>query len=367
MLTRRDFALRLAGSLAGTEMALAQGAVAPGDVPAGVIWLNANENPEGPPQAAIEAMRSALASSGRYHFQDYREFTATVAASEGLSPYQVQIGAGSTEVLSIAVQVLTAPDRPLITVEPTFEVPMDLARSLGRPVVRIPLTPPYAADVKRLAAEAARAGGGLIYLCNPNNPTGSVTPKADIAWLAANLPAGAVLLLDEAYFHFGDTADLESGLGFVQQGRDVMVARTFSKIWGMAGLRCGFVCAPPGLLARLSPYRNNVISYPARQAVMAALAEAGKILPDRRARYLKTRRELCEWLTEREVPFIESHANFVMIEVGRDARELIGEMTRRGVAVGRPFPPLLNMMRVSIGTDPDMARFREVFWGVYRG
>jgi histidinol-phosphate/aromatic aminotransferase/cobyric acid decarboxylase-like protein len=156
-------------------------------------------------------------------------------------------------------------------------------------------------------------------------------------------------------------------LTYVSQGKDVLVARTFSKIWGMAGLRCGFLCARPELIARLSPFRNNIISYPTTRAVLAALAEAERVLPERRARYLRTRRELCEWLTAHNVPFIESHANFVMIEVGRDALGLIGAMTRQGVAVGRPFPPLTNMVRVSIGSDRDMARFREVFWTVYQG
>lgn len=366
MLTRRSFAAGLGFAARWTESALAQRALISGDLPADTVWLNANENPEGPPKASIEAMSAALATTGRYHYQEYRDFYSAVAQSEGLTPDQIQIGAGSTEVLNIAVQVFTSATRPLIVPEPTFEVPAEMARALGRPVVRVPLAEGYSADVKRLSEEAGKAGGGLIYLCNPNNPTGSITPKAGLAWLAANLPANTVLLVDEAYVHFADSPELEPALAFVRQGREVIVTRTFSKIWGMAGLRAGFACARPELIARMADFRNNVISYVTTRAVRAGLEQAAAILPERRQRLIRTRRELCRWLTEREIPYIESQANFVMIDVGRDARELIHAMPRRGVAVGRPFPPLTNMLRVSLGTERDMARFCEVFWSLYR-
>lgn len=365
MLTRRRFTagLFLAGS---PEVALAQRALIPGDLPAGMVWLNANENPEGPPRVSLEAMAAAMPATGRYHYQEYRDFYRAVASSEGLGPEQIQIGAGSTEVLNIAVQTFTSSSLPLIAPEPTFEVPVEIARALGRPVIRVSLTPQYGADVKRLAEEAGKAGGGLIYLCNPNNPTGAPATKAELAWLVSNLPAGTVLLVDEAYIHFADSPDVESALGYVRQEKDVIVMRTFSKIWGMAGLRAGFGCAHPGLISKMAAFRNNVISYLTARAVMAGLAGAAAILPDRRARLLKTRRELCQWLKDRKVPYIESQANFVMLDVGRDAREFIAAMPPRGVAVGRLFPPLTNMLRVSLGTDSDMARFREVFWSLYQ-
>ncbi len=366
MLTRRAFSAALL-SLAGPEFALAQRALVTGDLPPDTVWLNANENPEGPPRASIEAMTAALPTSGRYHYQEYREFNTAVAQSEGLERNQIHIGAGSTEVLNIAVQVFTSPTRPVIVPEPTFEVPTEMARALGRPVVRTALTPEYTADVKRLVEQARQSGGGLIYLCNPNNPTGTFTPKAELAWLVANLPPETVLLVDEAYIHFAEAPELESALGFVREGRSVVVTRTFSKIWGMAGLRAGFACASPELIGQMAPFRNNVISAVTVQAVKAALANAATVLPDRRKRLMETRRELCGWLKDRGLKYLPSQANFLMIDVGRDARELIYAMPRRGVAVGRPFSPLDNMLRVSIGTPKDMERFREVFWQVYQG
>jgi histidinol-phosphate/aromatic aminotransferase/cobyric acid decarboxylase-like protein len=237
---------------------------------------------------------------------------------------------------------------------------------MGRAVIQVPLEPPYAPDVRKLVEHAEKAGGGLIYLCNPNNPTSTVVPKKDLAWMVDNLPPNTVAVIDEAYSHFADTPEFESALGYVRQGKNVVVTRTFSKIYGMAGLRAGFACAPPELIAKMAPFRMNVISIVTARAVLAALDESKTLLPERRARYIRVRRELCEWLRDRSLPYIEPQANFVMIDVGRDVRDFISAMPPKGVAVGRPFPPMTNFLRVTIGTDRDMAKFRDVFWSVYK-
>jgi len=151
----------------------------------------------------------------------------------------------------------------------------------------------------------------------------------------------------------------------VRQGKDVIVTRTFSKIYGMAGLRAGFACARPDLIAKMEPYRNNVISIIAVRAVLAALAEAKTLLAARKAKLMATREEMCAWLRAKGLRYIPPQANFMMIDVGRDVRTIGPVLARRGVAVSRPFPPLGRMMRVSIGTDGEMAKFREVFWSVY--
>jgi len=371
MLTRRSFAGVGLTALAGRmlpEMAYAQRAAVHGTLPKDMVWLNANENPDGPPRSSIEAMAKVLPEGGRYHYQEFGAFYAAVARSEDLAPEQILVGSGSSEILHAAVDAFTSPARPLIAAVPTYEGPLDVAsRGLGRTVVRVPLEPPYVPDVKRLVAEAEKAGGGLIYLCNPNNPTSTVTPKKDLAWMVANLPPNTVLVVDEAYIHFGDTPELESALSYVREGKSVVVTRTFSKIYGMAGLRAGFGCAPPELIARMAPFRNNVISIVTVRSVLAALEEARTLLPDRRARLIRTRREQCAWLRDRGLAYIEPQANFLMIDVGRNAREFIEAMPPKGVAVGRPFPPMNNFLRVTIGTDAEMARFREVFWSVYKG
>lgn len=370
MITRRGFAARLGTAVAMgrmlPEMAYAQRAVVQGNLPKDMVWLNANENPLGPPKSSLAAMADVLTSSGRYHYQEVREFYAALAQSEDLRPENILAGCGSSEMLHAAVHAFTAPDRPLIVMHPTYEGPPEVTRALHREVIQVPLLPDYSADVRKLAEEARKAHGGLIYMCNPNNPTASITPKAQVAWLVDNLPADTILLIDEAYIHFGESKDLESALPYVRQGKNVVVARTFSKIYGMAGVRAGFVCAAPELVHQMQPYRTNVLSVIAMRGVTAALAERSSLLPERQAVNARVRRELCAWLRERHLTYIEPQANFMMIDVGRNAREFITKMPPMGVAVGRPFPPLDHMLRVTIGTEREMQKFREVFWQVYR-
>jgi histidinol-phosphate aminotransferase len=350
------------------EMAFAQrAAVNAADLPKDMVWLNANENPAGPPQVSLAAMREVLPTSGRYHYQEFRDIYATIARSEELSPEQIITGCGSSEVLHTSVDLLTSPTRPLISVAPAYEAPIELTRTLGRPVVLTKLREDYTADVKKLAEEADKAKGGVIYICNPNNPTSAMTTAKDIDWLVSNLPARTTLIVDEAYIHFSESPELKTALPYVRQGKDVIVTRTYSKIYGMAGLRVGFAAARPDIIEKLAPLRMNVIPIVSARAVTAALGEQQKILTERRASMAKTRRELCAWLRDGKIKYIEPQANFIMIDTGRNAKEFIAAMPRMGVAPGRPFPPLDNMLRVTIGTDPEMAKFREVFWKVYKG
>ena len=372
MPTRRNFFAQLGAAAAAArmlpEMAYAQRAAVQGaDLPKDMVWLNANENPAGPPKCSLDAMRDVLPASGRYHYNEFSAIYAAIAKSEDLSPGQIITGCGSSEVLHTSVDAFTSSTRPLISVTPAYEGPIDTARALGRPVVLTKLREDYTADVHTLAEEADKAHGGLIYLCNPNNPTSAVTTAKDVDWLVANLPANTILLVDEAYIHFVERPDVASALPYVRQGKNVIVARTFSKIYGMAGLRVGFAAAKPEYIEKLQPLRMNVISIVSARAVVAALKERDTILPGRKAGLAKTRTELCAWLRARDVKYIEPNANFIMIDTGRNAREFIAAMPRLGVAPGRPFPPLDTMLRVSIGTDEEMEKFREVFWKVYRG
>ena len=364
MVSRRGFgktvgALAVA-SAAGVEAAFAQRAMVGGAAPAGTVWLNANEHPDGPPQGAMMLMASALGASGRYHYQEFPEFYNAVARADQFTSDQMLVGAGSTEILHMALEAFTSPTKPLIVIDPTFEFPAEVAKAAGHPVISVPLRKDYAADVKRIAAEADKAKGGLIYICNPNNPTASLTPKEDVAWLVANLPAGVVLLMDEAYFHFADSPKAESALRYVREGKNVLVARTFSKIYGMAGLRIGTGYAKPELIHQMAPYRNNVISYVSARGVLGALAETN-IVQVRREKMSTARTALCTWLKENKLNYIEPQANFMMIDVGRPAPQVIAKMLTKGVAIGRPFPTYPNMVRVTIGSEQDMGAFRKAF------
>lgn len=309
----------------------------------------------------MEAMQRVLGSSNRYHYHEFAAFYKTLAASEKLDANQILVGAGSSEVLHAAVDAFTSPKRPFITSWPTYEAGPELAGVEGHPVVKLPLTSNHAPDVKRLVAEAARSGGGMIYICNPNNPTASIIGKQDLEWTVANLPSDTVLLVDEAYFHFATSPETESAMKYVHQGKNVVVLRTFSKIYGMAGLRAGFAAGRPDLIEKMTPYRNNVIGIVTVRAVLAALDLGPKLLDERREKIARTRTEMCAWLKEKKIGFIEPHTNFMMIDTGRDVRQVGPAMLAKGVAVGRPFPPYDKMLRVTIGTDADMARFRSAF------
>jgi len=369
MISRRRFVRHLGciaavGQLAG-EAFLARRAWAGAAPRDDMVWLDANENPAGPPLSAIKAIVDGAAATARYHFDEFVAFADAIAGSESLTREQVVFGIGSSDVIDAAICAFTSSSKPMMTATSTYEIPVEFARRLGKKVVQIPLMEDWAFPVRKLAEEAERAGGGLIYLCNPNNPTSSLTPQNDIGWLAANLPPQTVLLVDEAYIDFLPRADVMSATRYVRSDRSVIVTRTFSKIYGMAGARAGFGCARPDLVRTMRPFLDNVIPILGLRAATAALGESATLIPGRRAAVARTRSELCDWLRQKRIPYIEPHANFVMMDIGRDVRAFGSEMFRKGVAVGRPFSSLKEMLRVTVGTDVEMARFRDAFWQVY--
>lgn len=359
MFSRRAFAGMIAAGL--TEAAFAQRAKLSGVAPADTVWINGNEFPEGPPQASVDAMAQVIGSSNRYHYQEFPAFYAKLAENEGLTADEILVGAGSSEPLHAAVEAFTSPTVPLIIPMPTYEAAPELTRYKGHPVIETPLNAQMAPDVRRLASEADKAGGGLIYIVNPNNPTSTITTSDDMAWLVANLPKNTYVLVDEAYLHYATSPEASTSFRFIKEGKNVIVTRTFSKIYGMAGLRVGYIAGRPDLIKRMEPYRNNVISIVSVRAVLAALDLGPKMLEERKAKIVHTRTELCNWLGNNKYKFIPPQANFMMIETGRDAKQIQAEMLAKGVAIGRPFPPLNTMIRVSIGTDTEMAKFRKVF------
>ena len=275
-----------------------------GEVPADTVWLNANENPEGPPETSRAAIAQAIVDAGRYHHRAFPALHAALARSAGVASEQVTVGAGSTEVLHCALDAFTSPAHPLVTIWPTWGMTSEVAAAAGRRVIRVQLNRDWSADVERLAHEAGRAGAGVVHLGNPNNPTSSATGRQSIAGLVENLPPATVLLVDEAYIHFADAPKIESALRYVRDGRSVVVTRTFSKLYGMAGVRVGFGCAPAGLIRRMQPFRNNVISILGARAAMAAVALGDAFVAERRARRNRIRAEFCAWLDRRGCQYI---------------------------------------------------------------
>jgi histidinol-phosphate aminotransferase len=360
MMSRRRFgALSLA--VAAPEIAFAQHAAVQGAVPADTVWLNANENPDGPAAEAKEAISRAISEAGRYNHRAFPALHEALAHLAVIETDQVMPGAGSTEVLHCALDAFTSASKPLITTWPTWEMARDVVEAAGRRVVKVQLTKQWSADVERMAYEAKQAGGGVIHLGNPNNPTSSVTPKSELRWLAEHLPPSTVLLVDEAYIQFANPIEVESAATYVREGRSVIATRTFSKLYGMAGVRVGFGCGRSDLLKQMQPFRNNVISILGARAAMAAVQLGDEFVRTRRAARNRPRAELCDWLDRKGLRYIPPQANFVLIDIRRNVQDIIPKMLVEGVAVGRRFDSLDTWMRVAIGTEMEMAKFRAVF------
>lgn len=358
MLSRRELAWLPAVS------ALAQHAAVQGDVPEGTVWLNANENPEGPPQESREAIARSIAEAGRYSHRVFPLLNESLARSVGLATDQVLPGTGSTEILHCALDAFTSANRPLVTIWPTWEMMRDVAEASGRRVIKVPLTKDWAADVERLASEANKTNAGIVHLGNPNNPTSSITPKARLQWLVERLPESTVLVVDEAYIQFADSPDAESCVRYVRDGRNVVVTRTFSKLYGMAGVRVGFGCARKDLIQRMQPFRNNVISIIGARAAMAALELGPAFVEDRRNRRNAIRAQICAWLQKNDFRYVTPQGNFVLIDMKTDVAALLPRMLTAGVAVGRRFEAVSNWMRVAIGTPAEMQRFQDALLSV---
>jgi histidinol-phosphate aminotransferase len=325
--------------------------------PGGPILLNANENAYGlfpsVEKAAVEGLRVA----NRYPFKIYNDVVERVASYNKVSSKQLLLGNGSTEVLAMASRAFTGPGRKLIAAVPTFEASLAYSRERGAQVVEVPLTAGYAHDLDAMLASAGN-DTGLVYICNPNNPTASLTPRRDIEAFLRKLPADTYVLIDEAYHHFA--ADSPDYVSFIDKPVDdprLIVARTFSKVYGMAGLRLGYSVAAEKTTGLLQAWQlednGNMI---ALHAGLAALAD-DTAMRAAVARNAADRKEFMRQAAVRGLHAIPSYANFAMVETGRPVRQVIQHFRQDNIAVGRPFPRMENFLRVSFSRPDDMAAF----------
>ena len=321
----------------------------------GAVLINANENPLGPCDSARAAITALIPNGGRYEDELTDELTKTIAAKEGLKPEYISVYAGSSEPLHFSVLAFTSKDRPYVTADPGYEAGARAAQAVSARVIKVPLTSSHAHDVKAMVAADPRAG--LLYICNPNNPTGTITPREDIEHALANKPAGSILLIDEAYIHFSNQP---SSLDMVRDDKDVIVLRTFSKIYGMAGVRCGFAAGRPDLLARLQPFGRNPMPIFAVAAAKASLDDP-KVVAQRRKYTGDVRRETLAWLTSRGYAVTESTSNCFMVDTKKPSHDVIAAMAAQNVFVGRPWPAWPSWVRVTVGTPQEMAQFRTAF------
>jgi histidinol-phosphate aminotransferase len=325
--------------------------------PDGPKLLNSNENAYGMFPSVEKAAVEGLRVANRYPFKIYNDVVERVAAYNKISSKQVLLGNGSTEVLAMCSRAFTGPGKKLIAAVPTFESSLAYSRNCGAQVVEVPLTASYAHDLEAILARTG-TDTGLVYICNPNNPTASLTPRRDIEAFLRKVPANTYVLIDEAYHHF--STDSPEYVSFIEKPVDdprVIVARTFSKVYGMAGLRLGYSVAAPQTTKLLEKGQlednGNMI---ALHCGLAALDDDAAMRAAV-ARNAADRKEFMRQAALRKLHTIPSYANFAMVETGWPVRQVIKHFHDDNIAVGRPFPRMENFLRVSFSTPDDMAAF----------
>jgi histidinol-phosphate aminotransferase len=323
-----------------------------------VVRLSSNENPYGPSPAALSAMTDAFGLAWRYPDEHQDALIAELSKLHGTSADQILLGNGSGEILKLCAAAFTAPGKKIVVADPTFEAIARHARTGGADVVSIRLTADYRHD---LAKMLGATGAGLVYICNPNNPTASVTPKGEVRAFLSKLPRETFVLVDEAYHHYVEGGDYESVVPLVKDYPNLIVARTFSKIYGMAGLRCGYSVARVETIERMRAHQTwDSVNIMALVAALASLRDVAQVEQGRK-RNGEVKRYVYAELDKLGFGYIPSAANFMMIDMRREVRPVIAAMRQRGVEVGRFFPSLPNHMRVTVGTRADMESFLNAF------
>ena len=335
-----------------SEHALAQLSMI-GPLPPDAVKINANENPMGPCAEAVEAIQGVVRGGGRYLYEETFNFSALLAEQEGLKPDYVRPFPGSSEPLHRSVLAFTSPTKSFVTADPGYEAGQRAAAVVGAKVIKVSLTKTHAHDVRAMAK--ADPNAGVIYVCNPNNPTGTLTSRADLEWLVANKPAGSVVIIDEAYIHIAPSGKICSDM--VAAEKDVIILRTFSKLYGMAGLRAGAAMARPDLLGKISQFGAGALPVTGMVGATASL-KSKTLVPERRKIIGDIRSDVFEFLDKKGMTFVASESNKFMLDVKRPGQEVVKAMAAEKVFIGRVWQAWPTHVRVSIGTKEEMAKFK---------
>jgi histidinol-phosphate/aromatic aminotransferase/cobyric acid decarboxylase-like protein len=324
-----------------------------GEVPPDAVLINGNENPMGPCKEAAEAARKLVDGGGRYRFELAFKLAAVSAQLEGLKPENVTAYAGSSDPLHRIVMAFCSKEKGLVVANPGYEAGPATAQYLGAKVTPVPLlASTFAHDVKKMAT--ADPNAGVIYICNPNNPTGTLTSKADIEWLIDNKPKGAIVLLDEAYIHISHQDPMPE---LVAKGKDVIILRTFSKLYGMAGLRAGLAFGRPDLLKKLQPLGSGMMPITGMAAATASL-QVPTLVADRRKVIKDIRDDVFSFLSKKNIGFNPSDSNCFMLDTKQPAMKFMAAMAKEKIYVGRSWPVWPNHSRITIGTKAEMEKFK---------
>jgi histidinol-phosphate aminotransferase len=327
-----------------------------------LIRVSSNENPRGPSAAAMAGIRGALGEASRYPLTTPEGLRKAIAAEHGVSVDNVLLGCGSTEVLRMAVDAFTSRARALVTATPTFEVPADRAHVIGAPVDAVPVDAELRLDLPAMAARSA--GAGLVFLNNPNNPTGTLHPARAVDDFVRRVLADSpstTILIDEAYHEYVEDPSYATALPLAMETPRVVVSRTFSKVYGLAGLRVGYAIAHSDTVKAMARHQLDVaVNGLGVAAAQAALADRDLVPRERRLNH-EAREFTRRFFEAAGYRVAASQANFLMADIRRDSKEFQGACEKQGVLVGRPFPPLTTHARVSIGTMDEMRAAVEVF------
>ncbi len=317
-----------------------------------MVRISSNENPMGPCKEALESLAKIAPKAWRYNpVGDDQDFVKTVAGIEDVPADHIMGFAGSSDPLHRCQCAFTSPAHSWTMAQPGYGA--GAPAFIGSKLHQVPLRADFSHDVEAMIA--ADPDAGAYYVCNPNNPTGTLTARKDIEYLLAHKSKDAVVVVDEAYIHFSHHAQPSSDL--VAQGKDVVVLRTFSKIYGMAGFRAGFAMGRPDLLAKLRPYGAGMQPVLGLTAATASMKVKG-LVAERRAQLKQVRDDTFAFLEKKNIKYVPSEANFFMMEVNRPGAEFAKAMVENKVMIGRIWPAWPTKVRVTVGTQAEMAKFQ---------
>lgn len=331
----------------------------------GPIRLGSNENPYGPSKGMRDAMIKAFDHTCRYPYGYMTELVKAIADKEGVPTDHVVLTGGSTEGLKVAGLAYGIGGGEVIAADPTFHVLMEYSELFGAYVHRVPLNDKLEHDLEAMARRMT-SKTRLVFLCNPNNPTGTLLDRHKVRDFCDSIAERAVVFSDEAYYDYIDEADYPSMVSLVKEGKNVIVSRTFSKVYGLAGARVGYLIARPDIAQRMKAHVMANTNVLAIAAAVQALKE-----DDFYKFSLQKNKEgkdlIYKALDELKLPYIRSHANFVFFKSGRNINKMMADMEKQNIIIGRPFPPLMDWVRVSTGTIEEVKAFNTALKKVMAG
>jgi histidinol-phosphate aminotransferase len=328
----------------------------------GMIRIDSNENPNGPGAHVFDAITHHFNEANRYPVKSPEDLIAIIAKLHAVAPANVILGCGSGELLRAAVQGFTTTTRGLVAPEPTFEAPANFAKFLSHPVSAPKVDAKLRLDLDAMA-DAAR-GAGLVYLCNPNNPTATVHGSSDISAYVEKVNRASpetIVLIDEAYHEYVEDKSYATAIPMALANPRVVVTRTFSKVFGMAGMRAGYAIGQPDTLKKMSVWLlGSNVNQLAIAAAAAAIVDTAHIAAEQ-TKNAEARAFTRKFFESAGYTVHAAEANFMMIDVHRDAKAFKMDCVKQKVAIGRAFPSVPTYARVSVGTMPEMKKAVAVF------